>query len=108
MDPIKNDSTLAGEYFDELQKVTKAAERSLERAKKAIKDRWDKNKKREEPYKEGDLVLVQSDYLPSRRPLRKLDDKWRGPLRIIGQRGPAASKIDLPPTWKGHKVFNSS
>jgi hypothetical protein len=107
-DLVTNNDTPAGDYLDELQKATTAVEKSLSRAKQEMKKKWDKSKREEELYKEGDLVLVQSEYLPSKRPSRKLDDKWRGPFKVIRKRGIAIYELDLPPTWQGHQVFNSS
>jgi hypothetical protein len=88
--------------------VTKKAEDSLRKAKQAMKRRWDRNKKDQVKYQVGDLVLVQADYLPSTRPSRKLDDKWRGPFTVLGKKGNAAYEVKLPDSWKGHNVFNES
>jgi hypothetical protein len=54
------------------------------------------------------LVLVQSEYLPTRRLSRKLDDKWRGPFLIVVKKGSSAYELELPQSWKGHNVFNMS
>jgi hypothetical protein len=98
----------AGMYLQELQKVTKKAEESLRKAKQAMKRKWDRNKKSQVEYKEGDLVLVQADYLPSTRPSKKLDDKWRGPFTILKKKGSSAYELELPASWKGHNIFNEA
>jgi hypothetical protein len=73
-----------------------------------MKKRWDKNRRELVDYMEGDLVLVQADYLPSTRPSKKLDDKWRGPFAVLQKKGNSTYEIDLPGTWKGHRVFNEA
>jgi hypothetical protein len=55
-----------------------------------------------------DLVLVQANYLPSTRPPKKLDDKWRGPFTVLEKKRNSAYKIKLPDSWKGHDVFNEA
>jgi hypothetical protein len=70
MDPVSPGDTLADLYIKELQQVMASAEDGLRKAKQAMKERWDKTKKLEIHYEEGDLVLVQSEYLPSTCPVR--------------------------------------
>jgi hypothetical protein len=106
-DPVTNTS-MAGTYLQELQKVMEKAEESLRKAKQAMKKRWDSNKRSRVEYEEGDLVLIQADYLPSTRPSRKLDDKWRGPFKILQKKGNTAYEIELPSSWKGHNIFNEA
>jgi hypothetical protein len=38
--------------------------------------------------------------------LQKLDDKWRGPFRIVRNVGSAAYELEMPEGWRGHRVFN--
>jgi hypothetical protein len=53
-------------------------------------------------------VLIQADYLPSTRPSKKLDDKWRGPFKVLRKKGNTAYEVELPSSWKGHNVFNEA
>jgi hypothetical protein len=106
-DPVTGENS-ARIYLQELQRVTKKAEDSLRKAKQAMKRRWDRNKKDQVEYQEGDLVLMQADYLPSTRLSKKLDDKWRGPFTILGKKRSAAYEVKLPDSWKGHNVFNEA
>jgi hypothetical protein len=39
---------------------------------------------------------------------KKLDDKWRGPFLVLQKKGNSTYEIDLPKTWKGHRVFNKA
>jgi hypothetical protein len=59
-----------------------------------------------ENFEPGDQVLIMADHLPSARPSGKLDQKWRGPFRVIRKIGEAAYEVDLPQHWKGHRTFN--
>jgi hypothetical protein len=86
----------------------KAAEESLKKAKEAMKKRWEKNRPTPKEFKENDLVVVTAHHLPSNSPSAKLDQKWRGPFRVIKKVGEGAYHLDLPPTWKGERVFNKS
>jgi hypothetical protein len=108
MDPISKPNTLAEAYLEAIQKAGEKAKTSLTKAKEVMKRRWDNVKWKEEQLKEGDLVLVFSDNLPSKRPSKKLDDKWYGPFKIMVLKGPSAYKLDLLASWKGHQTFNES
>jgi hypothetical protein len=107
-DPVSDPSIPAGKYLNKLQKIMKKAEESLQRAKESMKKKWDRSKRNEDQFEAGDLVLVQAEYLPSMRPSTKLDDKWRGPFRVMAKKGEATYELDLLPTWKGHRTLNAS
>jgi hypothetical protein len=89
-------------FVTEIHDVAQKVEESLKKTKETMKRHWDVKKKEEKFYEEGDLVLVQADYLPSTRTSKKLDDKWRGPFHVIEKKGEAAYELELPSTWKGH------
>jgi hypothetical protein len=105
MDAVATPGTPVETYLKKINEVTTKVERSLQKAKNAMKRNWDRNKRPEEEYQEGDLVLVTSHCLPSNRPSRKLDDKWHEPFQVISKKGSAAYELDLPGTWKGYKDF---
>jgi hypothetical protein len=106
-DPVTEPDTPAGKYLEELDRVTKVAKESLKKTKEAMKKRWDAKKRIDEIYEEGDQVLVQVEYLPSNRLSKKLDDKWRGPFKVLSRKGESAYKLDLLEAWKGHRTFNA-
>jgi hypothetical protein len=108
LDPVTDQETAAGQYLKEICDVTRKAEESLKKNKDVMKRHWDTRKRKEKIYEEGDLMLVQSDYLPSTRISRKLDDKWRGPFHVLAKKGEAAYELELPLSWKGHWVLNGS
>jgi hypothetical protein len=94
------------EFLHNIRNATKVAKDSLQRAKTAMKQRCERHRPPPQNFMEGDQVLVTTQHLPSNRPTGKLDQKWRGPFRVIKKVGEVAYKLDLPPTWKGQKVFN--
>jgi hypothetical protein len=51
-------------------------------------------------------VLLTAEHLPMERLSKKLDQKWRGPFKVVKRVGEGAYQIDLPPHWKGHRTFN--
>jgi hypothetical protein len=53
-------------------------------------------------------MLISADHLPSNRASKRLDDKWRGPLRVVRKVGEVAYELVLPLMWKGHPIFNES
>jgi hypothetical protein len=71
-----------------------------------MKTRWDRNKRAVVDYDQGDLMLVTADHLPSSWPLKKLDQKWRGPFKVIKKVGEATYELKLPVNWRGNRVFN--
>jgi hypothetical protein len=107
-DPLDVHDTPAGKYLKAIRDAAGKAELSLRKAKDAMKQWRDRSEWKEEEFSVGDLVLISSDHLPSTRPSKKLDNKWRGPFRVISQKGPSAYELDLPTGWKGYCIFNCS
>jgi hypothetical protein len=105
-DPLSKVKTKAEEFLQNIKSATKAAEDSLRKAKDAMKLRWERNKPAAEVFLPGDQVLLTAEHLPSARPSKKLDQKWRGPFKIIRKVGEGAYEVDLPTHWKGHCTFN--
>ena len=63
------------------------------------------SKKQEGPgFKEGDLVMLDSRHIRTKRPSKKLDYKKMGPFRIEKAIGNRAFKLKLPPKMKVHPV----
>jgi hypothetical protein len=105
-DPLPKVDSGAEEFLQRIKQATKSMEESLEKAKRAMKSRWEGSQKKREDFEPGDLVLITADHLPSGRPSQKLDQKWRGPFKVIKKVGEVAYKLDLPLHWKGHRTFN--
>jgi hypothetical protein len=94
------------EFIQEIEVATRSAEKSLLKVKVAMKERWQWTKRERADFKTGELVLVMVDHLPTVRPSRKLDQKWRGPFQVVKKVGEGAYELDLPSHWRGHQTFN--
>jgi hypothetical protein len=105
-DPIGQGKTSAAEFLCGIEAVARSAEKSLLKAKMAMKERWQHNKKERVDFNMGELVLVTADHLPMAWPSKKLDQKWRGPFRVVKKVGEGAYELDLLGHWKGHRTFN--
>ena len=68
--------------------------------------------RKEAPFKVGDSVLVNREFLITPeardRPSDKLRPKWHGPFKKIEAVSPDAFHLDLPFPMKSHPVFNAS
>lgn len=54
----------------------------------------------------GDKVLVRSENIKTKRPLKKLDDKFYGPWRIKERISTHAYRVALPASLRVHNVFH--
>ena len=59
-------------------------------------------------YKPGDRVSLNIKNIRTKRPCRKLDDKWIGPYAIKKLVGKRACELDLPLTLRIHPTFHIS
>jgi hypothetical protein len=71
-----------------------------------MKKQFDKRRSTADDLKTDAQVFVSAEHLPSDRPSAKLDDKWRGPYRVIEKVGRASYRLDMPAGWRGYNVFN--
>jgi hypothetical protein len=58
-------------------------------------------------YKEGDEVWLDTKNLKTDRPSRKLDDKYKGPFKVI-RAGTHTVTLDIPREWKIDNTVNNS
>lgn len=56
----------------------------------------------------GDLVMIDSRNMKTKRPSKKLDHKKIGPVKILKKIGTRAYRVELPPTIQVHNVFHVS
>jgi len=72
--------------------------------------RWYTDLTRKEPpvYQVGDLVMLNSRNIKTRRPARKLDYMNQGPFQIKKIVSPLAVRLTLPWKWKIHNVVHVS
>jgi len=59
-------------------------------------------------YRVGDKVWLNARNIRTRRPCRKLDDKWIGPFEVLQVIGSTACKLALPTSLRIFNVFHVS
>ena len=90
-------------------KVLNKARQSLQRARDLMLKQADG--KQPAPFQAGDLVLVSKAAFrvhssSSTSDLKKFDDRWFGPYAVLRVINPNAYEIDLPSSFRQHKVIN--
>ncbi len=70
---------------------------------KAAYDRW---RGKTPSLKEGDMVFLSTENLVTHEGMKKLTDLRTGPFKIIKRVSDSAYKLELPPRWRVHPVFN--
>lgn len=96
----------AEKCLQNMRLAREAAAQALEKAQ--VTQAKNYNAKRSDfQIKQGDLVLLSSKNIRTKRPHKKLDAKYLGPFPIEEQIGPQAFRLKLPPGMSRlHPVFN--
>jgi hypothetical protein len=95
------------EYHEELLATQELLKRTLEEAKTDYKTFSDA-RRIPVPFSINDQVMLNSKFIQTNRPSKKLDSKRLGPFLIIDQINPVAFRLQLPPSMKIHDVFHCS
>jgi transposase InsO family protein len=103
---VKNPS--ARNYAHWMESVHKMCKESLEEAREKMRKHYDKKSKKAPNFKVGDLVMLSSKNLRTRRPSRKLDAKMHGPFKVLQVVSPSAIRLELPKRWRIHPTFHVS
>jgi hypothetical protein len=91
-------------FVEELERVRKQAETSLEKARKTMEKQ---NGKRKVPdFPDGTKVWLSAENIDTTRPSKKLDAKRYGPFKIVKKHHGRSYELDLPPQWKIHPIFH--
>jgi hypothetical protein len=88
--------------------VHKWCHQALEETRESIGKYYDKKSKAAPKYKVGDLVMLNSKNIRTRRPSKKLDFKNHGPFKVAKVISPTAVRLDLPESWKIHPTFHGA
>jgi len=98
------ESELYGYYMTGIH--TKLEER-LSEAMELMKNSYNKKRKSIEPFKKGELVMLNGRNIRANHRCRKLEDMMFGPFKILSVGGNQRyCKLRLPDSWKIHPVFN--
>ena len=108
-DPRLNDVDVpaAKERAAAMSETRTELEKRLEHAVKTQTKYYDEKHKPRQ-YAPGDMVWLSGKNIQSRRPSKKLDNKFHGPFRILKVIGEQAYRLELPATMHIHPVFHVS
>jgi len=95
-------------YAHWMQAIHEEARKWLEEAQERMRQYTDPERKTPPAYRVGDLVMLSSRNIKTRRPSKKLDHKNQGPFQIEKIVSPLAVRLTLPRKWKIHNVFHVS
>jgi len=91
-----------------MQTIHQQARQSLEKAREAIGRYYDQKAKQERDLKIGDMVMLNTKNIRTKRPTKKVVPKLYSHFGILEQRGDLAYKVELSERWKMHPVFHIS
>lgn len=106
-----NSASLAPLVVDKVKSLSALHEACKERIKEAnlvYAKSYDAKRSDEPDFAVGDLVLLSMAHIKTHRPMKKLDDKFSGPYKVLGKVGSRAYRLELPDTMKNHPVFHVS
>jgi hypothetical protein len=99
-------SALYGHYMTSVHSRLSA---QLKLSIEAMRKYYDKKTKSIEPFKKGELVMLNGKNIRAKHRCKKLQHKMYGPFEVIdtGKNG-RYLKLKLPDSWKIHPTFNIS
>jgi hypothetical protein len=96
------------DFLSERAQMFKNAQEALVHAQEAQR-RWYNSKRSSRHYAIGDLVILKSTNIKTKRPCKKLDARYLGPFPITAKIGKLSYRIELPPAMaRLHPVFHVS
>jgi hypothetical protein len=105
-DQATSKSQDAVEFVQTMQDNLVIAQKCLQRAQDKMKTAYDKHK-RDLFFKPDDMVLLRTTHI-TLGGKRKFLPRFLGPFRVVSPIGVNAYKLELPPYWQIHNVFNIS
>ena len=96
------------QFVERMKRNFSTAVKFLNRGQDRMKTQANQ-KRRKQRFSSGDQVLLSTEHLNLKNaPIRKLKKRFVGPFFVVRQVGQVANELDLPQTWKIHKVFHIS
>jgi len=89
-----------------LQEILQDLRANLSLARQRHTDAADVHRRPSPAYRVGDDVFLNTKNMRTRRPCKKLDDKWIGPYKIAAIINPRAYRLELPANIHIHPVFH--
>ena len=104
----EGENQLAKEKAEELDDATAQGKEIWSRSREAMAKHYNK-KHIEKTYRVGDQVMLAARHIQTKRPCKKLDDKFLGPFRIAQMVGQNAYRLMLPQSYgRLHATFHVS
>ena len=99
----------AEEFLARIEKAKEEAQAALRQAAEDMSRYYNARRKEHVQFKAGDKVWLDSRNIKTKRPSKKLDDRWFGPFVVDRVISNNAYKLKLTPAFKGlHPVFHVS
>jgi len=95
-------------YVHWMQTMHNESCKGLEEAQERMRRYTDPKRRKPPSYQVGDLVMLSSCNIKTRRPSKMLDHKNHGPFQIEKIVSPLAVCLTLPRKWKKHNVLHVS
>ena len=81
----------------------------LENTGEDMSEYYDLKARLQPDIKVGDLVMLNTKNIGTKRPTKKLSPKFHGPFKVLEvKKGEPAFKLEISPRWKIHAVFHIS
>ncbi|MBW0486853.1 hypothetical protein O181_026568 [Austropuccinia psidii MF-1] len=96
---ISQDSP-AGKLSTKLQSVQQVVKEELESAIRRFKNYADRNRSIPPDFQPGDKVWLVSKNIKTKRPTKKLSERWLGLFEVLKRIGSHAYHLKLPQQWK--------
>ena len=95
---VESNNPTALEFANKMKQIRDEVGSALKLAAEDMKRHYDKKRQVGTEYKPGDLVWLEATNLKMERPMKKLDNGWFGPLKVIQKIGCSAYKLEIPQT----------
>ena len=103
---VKNPASLA--YAHWMTGTIEQNRKALEATRERMSLHANKRRADNPTYRVGDLVMLSSRTIKTKRPSKKLDHKFHGPFQVERVVSPTAIRLTLPHKWKKHPTFHVS
>ena len=105
---IQAQNHLGNGFVSKMQDVIAFARLAMQEAQANYERFANKHRSPAPAYRIGDRVWLDTRNLKTKRPMKKLDNKWIGPYTVAQVINPIAYKLELPTGWLNHDVFHTS
>jgi hypothetical protein len=98
----------AADFADRMRAGLEEAKSALQKATEDMKRFYNRHHDGKEEFQVGDKVWLDTRYMTTTRPAKKLDDRWFGPFPVEVRISWNVYRLKLPASMKVHPVFHIS